>query len=229
MRKWRFTRPAVSPGITAAMALLIAVAVHALFLIPGYRMPQSSGSVSGSRIRMLNFNSMSSDEKEEFSRWLKLHEPSRAARSFSASGYSILLPEQRWFNIKIEPYSRQQLPEQPQIPDFSLLPAQNSFAVSLPRMEKDPLPEKEVIRRRVLIFDRSGKQLPDLIKTVPLHLGSALPTEIRISVFGNVKTLEIVSSCGVPELDLMAWRAASGLRCKESTVLTVIWPGGRSR
>ena len=96
-------------------------------------------------------------------------------------------------------------------------------------MEKDPLPEKEVIRRRVLIFDRSGKLLPDLIKTVPLHLGSALPTEIRISVFGNVKTLEIVSSCGVPELDLMAWRAASGLRCKESTVLTVIWPGGRSR
>ena len=229
MRKWRFTRPALSPGISTAAALLIAVAVHALFLIPGYRMPQRNSSVSGSRIQMLNFNSMSVGEKEKFSRWLKLHDPSQAARSLSSSGYFVLLPEQRWFDIRLEPYTRQQLPDQPHTTDFSLLPVQSRFAISLPRMENESNAGKKEIRRSVMVFDRSGKQLPELIKTVPEYLGSAQPTEIRITVFGDMKTLEIVSSCGVPELDLMAWRAASGLNCKASTVLTVIWPGGRAK
>ena len=222
MRKWRFTRPAASPAATAAAALLTAVAVHALFLLPQYRTPTSRTTLSSSGIQMLTTGSFSAEKQKDFQKWLAIHDPARAARSSSGSGYSSVQTGNKQISVRIEPYRVAEIRNQVHLTAFSPVPAGRNVVKSMP----DNVIQKPAAAplRKALVFDGDGNRI-EMPQIIPAHLGSSRPTVISVTGFGKVSGIVVSRSCGSRELDLMALASAAKMDLKERAALTFIWPG----
>lgn len=223
MRKWRFTRPAASSPATAAAALAIAVAVHALFLLPGYRTKEQDAEAKSPGIKMLNVSSFSPAQQKKFQDWLTIHDPSQIARSNSRSGYTAILKNNKLINVHVEPYRMAEIRTQINLTAFSPVPAGKVTVRDLPEImetKKTVMPE-----RKVLIFDGSGKKIPSEPGVISQRLGSNRPTVITVTDSGKTAQVIVNSSCGVRELDLAALTAVAKMNLKNRTTLTFVWPG----
>ena len=223
MRKWHFTRPAASPPATAAAALVIAVAVHALFLLPGYRTKQQDAEAKSPGIKMLNVSSFSPSQQRKFQDWLTIHDPSQIARSNSKSGYTAILKNNKQINVHVEPYRMAEIRTQIGLTAFSPVPAGKVTVRDLPEITETK--KTVMLERKVLIFDGSGKQLPSQPGVISQRLGSNRPTVITVTDSVNTAQVIVNSSCGVRELDLAALTAVAKMNLKQRTTLTFVWPG----
>lgn len=223
MRKWRFTRPASSPFAATAAALAIAVGVHALFLLPGYRTKEQDAEAKSPGIQMLNFSTFSQKQQNDFQNWLAIHDPSQIARSNSKSGYTAVLKNNKQINVHVEPYRMAEICTQINLTPFSPVPAGKLSVKDLPAV----MEPKNAIRpeRKVLIFDESGKSISADIRVIPGRLGSNRPTVVTVTDSGKTAQVFVNSSCGVRELDLAALAAVAKMNLKNRTTLTFVWPG----
>ena len=224
MRKWRFTRKSVSPAVTMLLAFAAALGVHACFFLPDYREKDTAEDFSESGARVLNPASLSPDQRSRFQDWLHIHDPARAARSQSASGYSASLAGHRRYEVKITSRRYAREIRQAQVTTFSPLAVTPFTAGGLPD-EKVSGIEKIRPSRGVKVLEASGKEIPDLIREIPENLGSSHPTVIALYPMGKVIRTVLTSSSGSPELDRLAQHAVSQIKTAEKTVVTVIWPG----
>ena len=223
IRKWRFTRPAASPFAVSAAALAIAVAVHALFLLPGYRTEEKDAEAKSPGIQMLNLSSFTPGQRKDFQHWLAIHDPAQAARSSSRSGYTAILKNNKKINVHVEPYRMAEIRTQINLTAFSPVPA---GIVSVKDLPAD-FEQKSSVRsaRKVLILDESGKKIPSDFDVIPERLGSSRPTVITVTDPGKTAQILVNNSCGVRELDLAAINKVVKMNLKNRTTLTFIWPG----
>ncbi|MBR2910270.1 MAG: hypothetical protein IKC05_01545, partial [Lentisphaeria bacterium] len=102
-----------------AAALAIAVGVHALFLLPGYRTKEQDAEAKSPGIQMLNFSTFSQKQQNDFQNWLAIHDPSQIARSNSKSGYTAVLKNNKQINVHVEPYRMAEIRTQINLTPFS--------------------------------------------------------------------------------------------------------------
>ena len=223
MRKWRFTRPAASPAATALLALAATVAAHAVLLLPAYRNPGDSKASSTSGIQILNVASLSSEQQKNFQDWIALHDPAKAARSDSRSGYNAALEKKTLVNVHVEPYKMAEVSSRVKLTAFSPVPAKSTPEKNIPDPIGKIVPERP--ERTALVFDKSGRKVTHYIGKLPERLGSSDPTVITVTEFGKVSGITVFRSCGNRELDLLALDAVFKMNLKQQTALTFIWPG----
>lgn len=222
MRKWRFIRPAASPLTTTALALAIAAAAHILFLLPDYRTPGDDTNSRSSSISILNVSALPETQQKKFQDWLSVHNPARAARSDSPSGYSAVLPRQDKVEVEVKSYRPAEIGNRVIVTAFSPVPAGNAPGMALPAFPE--ISEKKTSPRRAEIFDDSGKKLSDLIGEIPANWGSSLPTIISVTGFGKVSGVAVIRSCGHLEMDRAAQAAVIRMDLKTNSTVTVVWP-----
>lgn len=223
MRKWRFTRPAVSPFETAVLALVIALAAHAVLLLPDYRTPGEDRAASTSGVQMLNLSALTREKQSEFRNWISIHDPAQVARSDSRSGYTAVLKKEKQVNVHIKPYRMAEVGDPVEVTAFSTVPTGGSPAKSVPEPVVKTAPERTA--RVAVIFDGTGKKIAEIPGNIPDTLGSDVPTVVTLTEFGRVAGVTLTRSCGSRELDLMALNAAAKMNVKRNAVLTVLWPG----
>ena len=222
MRKWRFNRPAASPLTTTALAFAIAAAAHVLFLLPDYRTPGDDTDSRSSSVSMLNVSALPEAQQKKFQDWLSVHNPARAARSDSPSGYSAVLSRQNKVDVEVRSYRPAEIGKSVSVTAFAPVPAGKMPEKSLPAFPE--IAEQKKTPRRAEIYDDSGKKLSDLIGEVPATWGSNQPTVIRVSGFGNVSGVAVTRSCGRLEMDRAAQAAVIRMNLNTDCTLTVVWP-----
>ena len=222
MRKWRFIRPAASPLATTALAFAIAAAAHILFLLPDYRTPGDDTDARSSSIRMLNISALPETQQKKFQDWLSVHNPARAARSDSPSGYSAVLPQQNKVEVEVRSYRPAEIGNRVTETAFSPVPAGNEPEMALPAF---PVPaDRKTSPRRAEFFTDSGEKLSDLIGDVPANWGSRQPTIIRVTGFGKIYGVAVIRSCGNIDMDRAAQAAVIRMDLKTNCTVTVVWP-----
>ena len=222
MRKWRFIRPAGSPLTTTALAFVIAAAAHILFLLPDYRTPGDDTDSRSSSISMLNVSALPEKQQKKFQDWLSIHDPARAARSDSPSGYSAVLPRQNKVEVEVKSYRPAEIGSSVSVTAFSPVPVGKMPEKSLPAFPETA--EQKPSPRRAEIFDDSGRKLADLIGDIPANWGSGQPTVIRVTGFGNVSGVAVTRSCGRLEMDRAAQAAVIRMNLNTDCTVTVVWP-----
>ena len=224
MRKWRFTRKAVSPTETMLLALIAAIVIHAVFLLPGYRIQRVKTDSASGGAQMLNLVSLEPRQQRQFQNWLFVHDPARVARSYSASGYSAVLEGNRSYQVKISPYKADRQQKPVAVTGFSPLTVPDFAGRGVPEssVEKQNV---SAFRREVKVLDHAGKEIKGLIGKIPESSGSSQPTVVELIPVGKVVRTALALSCGDQKLDFLAQAAVSRLEVKEKTVVTVIWPG----
>ena len=222
MRKLRFIRPAASPLTTTALAFVIAAAAHILFLLPDYRTPGDDTDSRSSSISMLNVSALPETQKKKFQDWLSVHDPARAARSDSPSGYSAVLPQQNRVEVEVKSYRPAEIGRSVSVTAFSPVPAGKMPEKSLPAFPE--ISEQKTLPRRAEIFDDTGKKLSDFLGEIPANWGSSQPTIIRVARIGNVAGVAVTRSCGRPEMDRAAQAAVIRMNLNTDCTVTVVWP-----
>ncbi|MBR7105185.1 MAG: hypothetical protein IKC65_09580 [Lentisphaeria bacterium] len=220
MRKWRFTRR-VSGKETALLAFLAAAAVHALFLLPGYKISDRGQTRKTPGVQILNMGTLSSGEYRQLKNWIAVHDPARVSRSSSSSGYMALLPGQKHFSVPLEPFEEEIHRTIPSVRRFTALPVSSLPAAAAPEPE-EKLPAN-TLPLRTVIFDHRGNRV-DMPLVLPPGAGSRKATVVRLRKAGKVFIASQGMSSGNPVLDRIARNAALAWHAPEETTLTFLWP-----
>lgn len=219
-RKWRFVRPERSRAMLLCEAVAVALVAHALLLLIDYREPQPA-RVATTDPGVTILSEFTLDEQiDEFNLWMTVNDPARFASVSSPGGYLAQLPA-----------SKRPLPQR----NFDLLaplfplPAITSFipvevksaVFSSPPLPASPLPSP---RQRVINSAGEPVELPGLESATAS--GAEAPTHIDFRRNGKFCRVRLISSCGNPELDLLAEKALyrEGAKLPEQEEYLFFWP-----
>ena len=218
-RKWRFTRPEKSRTVLLAEAVAVALAGHALLLAISFREPvpvAANGTDPG--LTILSKRSLGLRDAD-FRRWLEVHDPERFAASSSACGYLAQLPEPE----RPRPLRKLDFvaPTVPEAEGEAFAPA----PVAPKRLALPELPRPAAPPLRLLVVDGRGK--PVELKMEDPGVGASALTHLVFHRAGRLGRVDLISSCGDPELDLLAkkalYRAAAKL--DDGADYLFYWPG----
>ena len=223
MRNLRFSKRNL-PGTSAAvLAFLCALAAHSVLLIPQYRTSAAQRKIGISGIEMLNIAALPGAERRELSRWIALHDPARTARSSSASGYSVSMPEPPPRSVAIHAFPSSIVRSAARISPFAPVPTDRGKFRFIPEPPENPVPFPE-ISRRVRILDQNGSSRFESKFSVPPGAAAEKPSVVSITRLGKVRCVTLRQSCGKPELDRVAGLFASKISPEETSTLFFFWP-----